>query len=1045
MPVPEPSSSTGDGALSGSTTTNNNNNNNSNNNKGPGLIRRISSAGKSNASKLTRRRQSTSHHDGRDNSCGPVTFRRGRSDSKTGTSPRGDGTLDSSHEEEEETYDSFTTLCGLEGALLKTEGRMSIASVASDIAPKVDPVLQRGSPLTKVTKQKKRLRTFFVDFDSAKVFWDSPNAGKQLYIDYIREIRVGADARNYREEHQVSEEFENRWFTIIYADPDRSKGRTLKTMHLIASDEATFKLWTTTLDHISRYRIGLMAGLAGNTQNETTLLAHWKREMDRRHPQGLKFGEEECLDFPAVENLCLSLHINCSKDILRTHFNEADTLKRKKLNFVQFQDFLHRLKDRQDVREIYWSIAKDPADGLTLTEFFDFLQQTQCEDVEQNQNYWTMTFDKYVRRSRARTPSHPESADGYVARMSFDAFLSFLSSSSNSVYPSQIQTPKLDRPLSEYFISSSHNTYLLGRQFAGASSTEAYITALQNGCRCIEIDCWDGADGRPIVVHGRTMTSSVLFADCIDVINRYAFLSSEFPLILSLEVHCCAEQQLSMVNIMKEAFREQLLLEPLMRNCPILPSPDELKRRILVKVKTSDDAGESSTTSVNTVGGRKRSVSSPFAHPTVPENSTYSGPGSLSTPPTIEPGETGRLAWTPGERSLTATSMSSASEDSESHAQMLAGKDRSKRQKSKVTKALSDLAVYTRSYKWHGFNSPESKLYNHLYSFSEKSFQSICRNPENKTLLENHNKKYLTRVYPAYIRFRSDNFDPNIFWRRGVQMAALNWQTYDIGMQMNQAMFAAGSDRTGYVLKPESLRPPVSSTLANWDVKTKLDRKLVKFEVNVISAQHLPRCRNMGPDDSINPYIAIEMFSADDKVKGSVYGEGGMDTSSRSGMSGIGLPHRRRTEIAKQNGFNPIFDSPFKLSLETKYPDLVFVRWVVWNSLDGRSTGGNNSIQLATFTAKLSSLSQGYRYLPLYDDEGYRYLFSTLFCKVTKYEPTPARHRLDLAEVKAERMNIFRQLGQSVFKRTLSIERDRDKDTNKDREKMRGKQTDFKN
>ncbi|MEQ2169340.1 1-phosphatidylinositol 4,5-bisphosphate phosphodiesterase eta-2, partial [Goodea atripinnis] len=52
-------------------------------------------------------------------------------------------------------------------------------------------------------------------------------------------------------------------------------------------------------------------------------------------------------------------------------------------------------------------------------------------------------------------------------------------------------------------------------------------------------DCWDGQDGEPIVHHGYTLTSKILFKDVIETINKYAFIKNdllhtcpEFPLII---------------------------------------------------------------------------------------------------------------------------------------------------------------------------------------------------------------------------------------------------------------------------------------------------------------------------------------------------------------------------------------------------------------------------------------------------------------------------------------------------------------------------------
>lgn len=47
--------------------------------------------------------------------------------------------------------------------------------------------------------------------------------------------------------------------------------------------------------------------------------------------------------------------------------------------------------------------------------------------------------------------------------------------------------------------------------------------ALKRGCRCVEVDCWEGGDGEPIVYHGHTLTSKILFRDVISTLKEYAF------------------------------------------------------------------------------------------------------------------------------------------------------------------------------------------------------------------------------------------------------------------------------------------------------------------------------------------------------------------------------------------------------------------------------------------------------------------------------------------------------------------------------------------
>ncbi len=122
----------------------------------------------------------------------------------------------------------------------------------------------------------------------------------------------------------------------------------------------------------------------------------------------------------------------------------------------------------------------------------------------------------YDRNSIIRIISLYEPEQKYREKelLSIEGFHNYLMSDDNApVFLDRLDVyQEMDQPLCHYFINSSHNTYLIGRQFGGKSSVEMYRRVLLAGCRCIELDCWDGQDDQePIITHGMALCTDILF------------------------------------------------------------------------------------------------------------------------------------------------------------------------------------------------------------------------------------------------------------------------------------------------------------------------------------------------------------------------------------------------------------------------------------------------------------------------------------------------------------------------------------------------------
>lgn len=95
-----------------------------------------------------------------------------------------------------------------------------------------------------------------------------------------------------------------------------------------------------------------------------------------------------------------------------------------------------------------------------------------------------------------------------------------------------------------------------------------------------------------------------------------------------------------------------------------------------------------------------------------------------------------------------------------------------------MSHALASLLVYTIGVKARGFNKKEKYAATHVISLGESRLAKMLRDEATRQDFVAHNRAHLTRAYPKGSRLTSSNFAPHHMWAAGVQLVALNWQTF---------------------------------------------------------------------------------------------------------------------------------------------------------------------------------------------------------------------------------------------------------------------------
>ncbi|KAM9672613.1 1-phosphatidylinositol 4,5-bisphosphate phosphodiesterase zeta-1 [Trichechus inunguis] len=497
-------------------------------------------------------------------------------------------------------------------------------------------------------------------------------------------------------------------------------------------------------------------------------------------------------------------------------------------------------------------------------------------------------------------------------QMSVEGFTRYMDSSECSVFKNEYKYvyQDMNHPLCDYFISTSHNTYLISDQLVGRSDLWGYISALVKGCRCLEIDCWDGSQNEPIVYHGYTLTSKILFKTVIQVIHKYAFMTSDYPVVLSLENHCSPAQQEVMADNLQAILGDTLLSDMLDDFPDKLPSPEALKFKILVKNKKIGTLTETR----GRKGSNKHGLVEEFEEDVDQEDD--------------EDATSDVFALKSSQGKKVEAEKKNQEKEVES-----GGLTLFKKKKMKMALALSDLVIYTKAEKFRSFeHSRIHQQFNENNSIGESQARKLSKLRAKEFIF--HTRNFITRIYPKATRTDSSNFNPQEFWNIGCQMVALNFQTPGLPMDLQNGKFLDNGG-SGYILKPQFLRQSKSNFNSNEALK---NSKPITLTIRLISGIQLP-VSNLSSPKKADTLAIIEIYGVpDDQMK-------------------------QQTRAIKKNAFSPRWNETFTFIIHV--PELALIRFVVENQV---LITGNEF--LGQYTLPVLCLNKGYCRVPLFSKAG---------------------------------------------------------------------------
>ncbi|CAH3159585.1 unnamed protein product [Porites lobata] len=778
--------------------------------------------------------------------------------------------------------------------------------------PEVADFLIRGARFIKWDDDSQLGQPCTVKVDSAGhlIYWRAEDKETDLLeLTFVRDVRTGKSARIPKEQRLrdslkfgVSEEelLQDKTITIVHG-PNMVD---LVYVNFVSGSVNVTRDWTDALMKLTNNL------LAVNASPMSFLEKHFTKLCVQTNAEGkipvksiLKYVSSSREDKKRVLDVLQSVGLPHEKN---------DSISPDKFSFEEFWAFYNRLCDRKDIDTIFAEIGAKKKPYLTVDQLVEFLNNEQRDPRLNEILFPYCTSEKAQAIIEKYEPNKDFAKKGHF---SVQGLTRYLMSDENFIINHDRLSLHQDmmRPLSHYFINSSHNTYLTGHQLTGKSSVEMYRQALLAGCRCLELDCWDGRteEQEPIITHGKTLCTEISFKDVIEAIAEYAFKTSDYPVVLSFENHCSAKQQAKMAAYCVNIFGDMLLDKPLddypLEKGMSLPHPKALLRRIVIKNKKKAKKLEEGVDSEKPTTDSSTTVTSSDS-----KVDTLNGEVPTDNPQQIIDNDKDEEEVAP-ENELSALV---------NYIQPVHFKN------------FEVAAVVNRSFE--------------MSSFVETTATTVLK--VEPVEFVNYNKRQLSRIYPKGTRVGSENYMPQVFWNAGCQLVALNYQTLDLGMMLNQGVFEYNG-RCGYVLKP-SFMCRADKTFDPF-VESTVDGIIAgAVTVKVISGQWLS-------EKKVGTYVEVDMF----------------------GLPADTVRRKYKTKVIPNNSINPVYEEEPFVFKKVVLPSLAVLRIAVYEE-SGKFIGQR--------VLPVDGLSPGYRHIKLRNESNQPLCLPTLFVHIVTKDYVPS-------------------------------------------------------